>query len=183
MNLNEYTLETAKEMNNEITYFLRFAKVRDVKSPTRGTQYSAGIDFYVPNDFPETTIYPREDLLIPSGIKCSIPNGFMLLGVDKSGVASSDDAKEKVGMLKGENTYKPSITIGAKLIDEDYQGEIHIHIINTGHSTFKVRPGMKISQFVLIPVLYSGLKEVPADELFDTTSARSEGGFGSTGID
>ena len=52
---------------------IRFIKIRDVKSPVRGTYYSAGIDFFVPNDFTEKTINPQEDILIPSGIIVEIP--------------------------------------------------------------------------------------------------------------
>ena len=34
---------------------MRFLKIRDVKSPERGTEKSAGIDFFIPNDFNYTT--------------------------------------------------------------------------------------------------------------------------------
>ena len=71
---------------------LTFSKVRDVKSPERGTTSSAGIDFFVPNDFPETIVGPHCDVLIPSGIRARIPNGFMLIGENKSGVVTSYDA-------------------------------------------------------------------------------------------
>ena len=30
---------------------MRIFKIRDVKTPTRGTNMSAGIDLYIPNDF------------------------------------------------------------------------------------------------------------------------------------
>ena len=75
---------------------MRFFKVRDVKSPERGTQYSAGIDFFVPNDFVTRTIIPGEDILIPSGIKVGLPPGTMLMGADKSGIASSKKAMPAV---------------------------------------------------------------------------------------
>ena len=32
---------------------MKISRVRDVKMPTRGTKGSAGLDFYVPNDYPE----------------------------------------------------------------------------------------------------------------------------------
>ena len=48
---------------------MKVAKVRDVKTPERGTDKSAGIDFFVPNDFIETVLPPQRDMLIPSGIK------------------------------------------------------------------------------------------------------------------
>ena len=160
-------------------YKLRFAKVRKVKSPERGTPSSAGIDFFVPEDFEQFLLKPGRDILIPSGIKAQIPEGYMLMGADKSGIASSAAAKERVGMssLKGTAT---SLIIGAKIIDEDYQGEIHIHIINAGVNSVIIKPGMKIAQFILVPVLYANPTEVLEEDLFDKTTLRGAGGFGST---
>ena len=34
---------------------MKFKKIRDVKSPVRGTPESAGIDIFIPNDFVKTT--------------------------------------------------------------------------------------------------------------------------------
>jgi len=168
-----------------MTNIFRFSKVRDVKTPTRGTSLSAGIDFYVPNDFKACTLTPLSDILIPSGIKADFPKSHMLIGVDKSGIASSSSAKINAGMLpyvSHEFAPKPSLIVGAKLVDADYQGEIHIHIINVGHTSFRIEPGMKISQFVLVPVLYADIQEVPEDELFTDKTDRREGGFGHTGV-
>lgn len=163
-----------------MTNTFRFSKVRDVKTPTRGTSRSAGIDFYVPNDANPIMLYPGDDTLIPSGIKGNIPEGYMLIGVDKSGIATSNIAKRLAGInAEGE---KPSLIVGAKLVDEDYQGEIHIHIINVGRSQVLIKPGMKISQFVLVPVLYADIQEVPEEELYSVTTDRSNGGFGHTGV-
>ena len=159
---------------------MKYCKVRDVKSPERGTLGSAGIDFFVPNDFVPTCIWPQHDLLIPSGIKINIPHGFMLLGVDKSGVVTSAEACNKIGRKPKVGSFNSSIIIGAKLIDEDYQGEIHIHIINVGKETICIRPGMKIAQFVLIPVAYESLEETTEFLLFSEKTSRGEGGFGST---
>ena len=164
---------------------MRFAKVRDVKTPVRSTPGSAGIDFFIPNDFPKFYLTPGTDILIPSGIKMEIPEGYALLGVDKSGIATSYRAKERAGLTTNpprKPLYSSSLLIGAKLIDQDYQGEIHIHIINVGTGTEQLLPGMKIAQFVLIPVNYAGLEEVAEDRLFTEKTERSSGGFGSTGV-
>ena len=160
---------------------LRFSKVRDVKSPERGTPRSAGIDFFVPNDFFPTMVRPNEDLLIPSGIRADIPKGYMLIGEDKSGVSTSKQAAVDAGRNPGKVSFGSPTTIGAKIIDEDFQGEIHIHIINCGNFPINVRPGMKISQFILVPVEYCALEEVPIDELFSSETERGSGCFGSTG--
>lgn len=159
---------------------MKFCKVRDVKSPTRGTGKAAGIDFFIPNDF-ETWIYPHDDVLIPSGIKAEIPEGYMLMAADKSGVVTSRGACIAAGRKPKEEAFENSVIIGAKIVDEDYQGEIHIHLINTGNEIAHIKPGMKISQFILVPVSYEGLEEVSETELFSRSSERGNGALGSTG--
>jgi dUTP pyrophosphatase len=144
---------------------MRISKVRNVKTPNRGTPLSAGIDFYVPEDFEERTISPSESVLIPSGIKAQVPKGYALVAFNKSGVA-----------------VKKSLTVGACLVDEDYQGEIHVHLINVGYEQQLVRPGDKVAQFVLLPVNYANVEEVPLGHLYDEVSERGQGGFGSTGL-
>ena len=159
---------------------MKFSKVRDVKSPERGTGRAAGIDFFIPNDFKDYVLIPRHDILIPSGIKMEIPEGYMLMGADKSGIVASSYACV-LARRESKHGYDTNLIIGAKIIDEDYQGEIHIHVINVGGMPFELRPGMKIAQFILVPVSYEALEEVPETDLFARRSERGEGGFGSTG--
>ena len=70
---------------------MKFAKIRNVKSPIRGTGKAAGIDFFVPNFGSNKgfIVNPGTDVLIPSGIKMEIPEGYMLMAADKSGVVTS----------------------------------------------------------------------------------------------
>lgn len=160
---------------------MRFAKVRDVKTPTRGTAGSAGIDFYVPN-FKKPFIVPAgQDILIPSGIKADIPKGYMLMAADKSGVVTTRYAQIGANLQPKSTASEEPLIIGAKIVDEDYQGEIHIHLINVGRSTLIIKPGTKIAQFILVPAFYDSLEEVPENELFSEKSERSAGAFGSTG--
>jgi dUTP pyrophosphatase len=143
---------------------LKFAKTKNVKSPNRGTEQSAGIDFYVPFDFKETKVKPNESILIPSGIKVNVPTGHALIAFNKSGVA-----------------VKKNLVMGACVVDEDYQGEVHMHLINIGNETTLVSPGDKLAQFLLMPVNYATTFEVNENELYQTPSERGEGAFGSTG--
>lgn len=159
---------------------MKFCKVRDVKSPVRGTGKAAGIDFFVPNNF-SVIIGPHTDLLIPSGIKAEIPEGYMLMAADKSGVVTTDMACIKIGRIPKEDAFESPVIVGAKIVDEDYQGEIHIHLINLGNKAVHIKPGMKIAQFILVPVSYEGLEEVPGTKLFSYSSERGEGALGSTG--
>jgi dUTP pyrophosphatase len=142
------------------------AKVRDVKTPTRGTVGSAGIDFYVPNDYPTRlcSIYPGERYFIPSGIKANVPAGYALIAFNKSGIALNK-----------------SLIAGAAVVDSDYQGEIHLHLINVGKDTVEIQPGQKILQFLLMPVDHCEINEVSEVDLFSNKTSRGSGGFGSTG--
>lgn len=173
---------------------MKFCKVRDVKSPEYGTGKSAGIDFFMPylksSDHANLdlstiennlVLHPGYDVLIPSGIKMKIPEGFMLMGADKSGVVTSRYAAIAACRTPKPNAFSSVVIIGAKIIDEDFQGEIHIHLINVGTEKVFIRPGMKIAQFILVPVSYAALEEVPESELFPKKSERGDGCFGSTG--
>jgi dUTP pyrophosphatase len=181
-----------------------FTRVRDVLSPTRGTPKSAGIDFYVPkftdeflNDLiiknnygkrafelatgrwiesnfgsavgrkPQMvgfTLYSQERVLIPSGIHVKLPDGFALIAHNKSGVAT-----------------KHGLDRLAEVVDEDYQGEVHISIFNSSNSDVVITENMKLIQFILIPVLYAKIQEVESlEKLYPAETERGAGGFGST---
>lgn len=162
---------------------MKFCKIRDVKSPVRGTSKAAGIDFFVPNFGGNKgfIVYPGTDVLIPSGIKMEIPKGYMLMAADKSGVVTSKWACITAGRIPKPEALESVVILGAKIIDEDYHGEIQIHIVNVGKTKVHIKPGMKIAQFILVPVSYEELKEVPEAELFSAPSERGDGAFGSTG--
>jgi len=162
---------------------MKYTKIKDVKSPSRGTSQSAGIDFFIPdtwNDGEPYSIPPGGRVLIPSGIKVNVPSGYALIAFNKSGIAS------KTGLM-----------VGACVVDEDYQGEVHINMINTNHPSevwdmdghyatnsghVTINPGDKLVQFILLPINYSNPEETTLEELYTNTTERGEGGFGSTGI-
>lgn len=143
-----------------------YTKVGDVQSPCRANDTDAGIDFYVPNDFSPITLDPQKDILIPSGIKVHVPNGYALIAFNKSGVAT-----------------KKKLVVGAEVIDVGYEGQMGLHLFNAGTEPQYIGPGMKIVQFVLLPISTAHPKEVSNDEYTACCgSNRGAGGFGSTGI-
>ena len=147
--------------------YIKFAKTRDVESPTRANYGDAGIDFYVPNDFIQVTLRHGESVLIPSGIKVEVPFGTALIFHNKSGVAS-----------------KKKLDVMADTIDHCYTGEVHVNLINNGINEVTITPGDKIIQGIHIPVLSSIPTEVKIEELYQdihVIGARGAGGFGSTG--
>ncbi len=142
---------------------MKISKVKEVKTPERGTPESAGIDFFVPEGI-FAKLSPGQSCLIPSGIKANVPAGHALVAFNKSGVA-----------------VKKNLYVGACVVDEDYQGEIHIHLNNSGLEDAEISPGDKIIQFVLLPVFYDIIEEVSLEDLYEEESIRGAGGFGSTG--
>ena len=144
-----------------ITPDLRFAKVREVKTPERGTTHSAGLDFFVPTLWNngisiETGIHID---LMGSGLK-----NYILQFNNKSGVA-----------------VKRGLVVGACIIDADYQGELIIDIHNISNKIQIIEPGTKIAQGILVEVLYSNLEEHEFNQLYKSKTERGEGRFGSTG--
>jgi len=75
---------------------------------------------------------------------------------------------------------KQGLSVGACVVDEDYDGEIHLHMINTSDKDQTVVTGQKLVQFVLIPVSYIDVEAI--DELPERNTQRGVGGFGSTGL-
>lgn len=160
---------------------IKVLKVRDVKTPVRGTSLSAGIDFFVPTDFQQVYLQPGQDVLIPSGIKASFDDNLMLMAAEKSGVSTSRQAVERNGKKAKAEAYDSPTVLGAKIVDADYQGEIHIHVINVGKLPVLIAPNKKIAQFILVPIRYDEVKEVTTEEeLFEgATTERGDKGFGN----
>ncbi len=162
---------------------MKFYLSRDVKKPNRGTEKSAGIDFYVPNDLNAIDYYrynnsgifnsftnaiilpPNERVVIPSGVFLEVPSGYALIAFNKGGVA-----------------VKKGLIMGACVIDEDYQGEIFINMINSSNKDVVIKNGEKITQMILINVFYDELIEVDKKDLYICETKRGDGCLGSTGV-
>lgn len=113
-------------------------------------------------------ILPGGKVLIPSGIHVKLPEQVFLVGENKSGIAS------KRGLIKA-----------AQVIDQDYQGQIHINMINPTANSVYIKPGEKIIQFVpyFQPIMTKVKEYDSKEDLYkNSESVRGEGGFGSSGI-
>lgn len=68
------------------------------------------------------------------------------------------------------------------VVDADYEGEVHLSLINTNSHPVALSFGMKILQFIVLPVNMCTAEEKPKSELYiNSKSVRGDGGFGSTG--
>ncbi len=167
---------------------IEFLKVRNVKDPIWNFDENAGIDLFIPekDDAVVTEIMEfnnkygnnvtiddniiivpaHEDILIPTGIKSKFPKNVALMANNKSGVAT-----------------KKKFVFGAELIDSSYQGEWHIHLINTSNERQILEFGTKCVQFVPVLLYIEGCTVTTnADGFFTETTNRGKGGFGSTGV-
>ena len=164
----------------------------DVKAPEREFG-NAGIDFRIP-EYTETfakvfeekndyaylrvskdgkrfiTILPHGRANIPSGIRSFIPANVALEAQNKSGIAT------KLGLV-----------YGASVVDANYQGIIHLSVINTTDKEVDLTLGTKIVQFLPRVIDISPIEvynNMSLDEFYKDFefSNRGEGAFGSTGV-
>lgn len=142
---------------------VKVRKVRNVETPTIGTRLSAGLDFYIPEDFETKRVWPGESINILTGIRAQIPRGCAPIMFNKSDVAT-----------------KRQLQVGDCVVDEDYQGGIHLHVLNVGRKAVILKPGMKLVQGLVVPALYVGV-EVLESEISPQPAEKGQGGFGSAG--
>ena len=131
------------------------------KLPTYGTVEAAGADLYACLEA-AVTIAPGETAFIPTGLALEVPKHCAGLVYARSGLAC------KRGLA-------PANKVG--VIDSDYRGEICVVLHNHGSQPQIIEHGDRVAQLVITPVLQP--EYVAAETLDDT--ARSGGGFGSTG--
>lgn len=131
--------------------------------PRYMTSLSAGMDISAEPDEP-ILLAPGERCLIPTGIAVAIPPGFEIQVRPRSGLAINHG----VTLVNTPGT-----------IDADYRGEIKIIVINHGRDVFEIKPGDRIAQLVVAPVVQAQLIEVST---LDSTE-RGSGGFGHTGTE
>ena len=135
---------------------------KDFPLPKRATAGSAGIDLRACLDSP-LDLEPGETKLIPTGIAIHIADPQLAaVIIPRSGLG------HKHGVVLGN-------LVG--LIDSDYQGELMISCWNRGNAAFRVEPGERIAQLVVVPVVQVEFEVV---ESF-AASERGSGGFGHTG--
>ncbi len=132
----------------------------EIKIPTRATVGSCGYDFFASQDM---EIQPGETIIVRTGIRCFIENGWWLMVCPRGGLGLKF-------RLQLDNT------IG--VIDADYygaknEGHILIKLTNDGHEgkTCHIKKGAGLAQGIFVPF---GIVDG------DNVSAERVGGFGST---
>ncbi|MBN1799007.1 MAG: dUTP diphosphatase [Spirochaetales bacterium] len=122
---------------------------------------AAGADLKA--DIPKDLVLkPGTRRLVPTGISIELPLGYEAQVRPRSGLA----VQHGVTTLNSPGT-----------VDSDYRGEIKVILINLGDEDFIIKPGDRIAQLIVAPVVRARFKL--RSEL--NTTHRSAGGFGSTG--
>lgn len=135
---------------------------REARTPSRAHEGDAGYDL---RSVEEAELPPGERALVGTGISIAVPHGYAGLVLPRSGLA----VRHGISLVN---------TPG--LIDSGYRGEIKVPLINHDpRETFRVEPGMRIAQLVLVRAAVADFVEV--EFLEAGADGRGEGGFGSSG--
>lgn len=159
-NIYNVTSTIGEKFTKKETEIIQKMIYDDIKLPVRSTSGAAGYDFYSPLN---VELKPGEEIVIPTGIKCRIDDGWMLMIVPRSGLGFK---------------YHMMLANTAGIIDSDYynceanEGHIMVKYVNRGNQDVFLKEGDKFAQGIFIPF------GVTVD---DTTDKERTGGFGSTG--
>ncbi|HKT74413.1 MAG TPA: dUTP diphosphatase [Steroidobacteraceae bacterium] len=135
---------------------------REFPLPAYATSGSAGLDLRACLDG-DRLLEPGKAELIPTGLAIYIEDpGLAAVILPRSGLG------HKHGIVLGN-------LVG--LIDSDYQGQLMVSCWNRAREPFTIRPGERIAQLVVVPVVQVEL-EIVADF---TGTTRGAGGFGHSG--
>ncbi len=130
--------------------------------PAYATEGSAGLDLRACLAAP-LALAPTRAELIPTGLAIHLADpGLAAVVLPRSGLG------HRHGIVLGN-------LVG--LIDSDYQGQLMVSCWNRGAEPFTIRPGERIAQLVVVPVVQVRL-EVVAEF---NASGRGTGGFGHSG--
>ena len=131
-----------------------------VPMPARAHPGDAGLDLRSNVD---VVVEPGKRAMVPTGLAVAIPEGYAGLVLPRSGLAGQRGL---------------TLANSPGLIDSGYRGELTCALVNLDRDEpVKVARGDRVAQLVIVPV--APAEAVWVDEL--PTSARGEGGFGSTG--
>lgn len=133
------------------------------QAPVHGSEYAAGYDLHADlGDSSMVLIHPGCVKKISTGIAIALPDNTFGAIYARSGLAT------KKGLA-------PANKVG--VIDSDYRGPVIVALRNESNEPQIIEHGERIAQIVVqpyVPVEYNEVESIG-------TTARGEGGFGSTG--
>ncbi|OGY52311.1 MAG: hypothetical protein A2951_02415 [Candidatus Buchananbacteria bacterium RIFCSPLOWO2_01_FULL_56_15] len=137
---------------------IKIKKLRpDAILPTYAHPGDVGLDLYSLEDY---ELRPGERKIFDLGFALELADGYAAIVKDKSSLPRNGGVHTMGGVF-----------------DAGYRGEYNVNLVNLGSEPYRVEPGHKIAQLLIVPIVRAELE--PADDLSET--ARGTGGFGSTG--
>lgn len=161
VNLKE--LEKAFE-NQQPKMTLEYIKAhKDAVDPSYNYPTDSGFDLH---SIESIGIPPLSRMLVGTGLKFNIKDGFEMQVRPKSGLA----LKQGLTVLNTPGT-----------VDSGYDGEVKVILYNSTHDTVYIEKGQKIAQACICPVVNG--RWIQTKEVKEISGKdRGENGFGSTGI-
>ena len=136
------------------------------KAPEKATAGSAGYDLFAVDQCSVPPARTTQDRAVEIG-RALVPTGIVLsLPADTVGRIAS-----RSGL-----SVKSNIEVGAGWIDSDYRGEVMVELKNLGSCPYRINPGDRIAQLIVLPVATTDIQIV--DQVDETV--RGSRGFGST---
>ena len=130
--------------------------------PKYQSEGAAGFDIRVNIDYLLKIFRHSMTELLPTGLYVEIPKGYEGEIRPRSGLA----CKHGITLANAPAT-----------IDSDYRGEIKVCLVNNSNEDYVLKPGERVCQMLIKPVIQAEFEEV--DTLEATT--RGQNGFGSSG--
>ena len=132
----------------------------NIMLPKRSTVGSAGYDFYLHSNI---NLYENDYILIPTGIRCYIDDGWVLTAFPRSGH----------GFKYGVHLANTVGIIDADYYEADNEGHIHIKLVNDSRLArdIHLESGTAFCQGIFLPF---GIT------VYDEVEEKRIGGFGST---
>ena len=138
---------------------IRFALVsKTATAPTRKNMTDAGIDLYIDlrsKGIDTIDLYPNAVQTFHTGVKTCIPVGY-------------------VGWIA--NKSRSDFLIGAGIVDQEYQGEILIKVINVTDDILTFNHGDAVAQLVLVPCITPQILVTDSAGLYENESDRGDDG-------
>lgn len=129
----------------------------DARAPTYAHPGDAGMDLFAVSD---VTLAPGKRTQVGTGVAFALPEGYVGLIWDKSGLSQKQGLK----------------TLGG-VVDAGFRGEVMVGLVNLSDTPYTIERGHKVAQMLVQKI---EAPEIVTVDSLDTT-ARGTGGFGSTG--
>lgn len=132
--------------------------------PERKNPNDAGLDL---KSDAHVVIEPDTKVMLDTGVQVAIPDGYV-------GLLAARSSLQKKNLI---------LANSLGIIDSGYRGNLKVVLYNFGKEPAVIDMGERFAQLLIVPIALPRVDDVSAmdDEMWEKSSVRSTGGFGSTG--